>query len=182
MLRSKMKEYYNYGKPEKLPEYLVHALLVALHSHSDQFDPCFIQEFVSYLAMSNRGVGVGALTIAQPNLQHIQGYSDGMLDGDLDCLDQATKVIEPWEVLADIVPNPTNDYKAILQEFAHMNEERMARMLVFIANNPQNLDDPVSKMLQPLVGGNNPDSIVQNFKDHYSQLNWGKVFEGLAVA
>ena len=79
-----MQDYFSYGKPECLPEYLLHALLVALQTYSEYFDSSFVHEFQQYLAQSNRNTGVSSMSIARPTLYQIEASSDNLLEGELE--------------------------------------------------------------------------------------------------
>ena len=85
-----------------------------------------------------------------------------------------------------------------------MDEEKMARMMLYIANNPVGLDDPLSRLLTVvfeackkgdmsiLTKANlNSDKKIQVswsienlyrvFRELYQTLNWQKVFEAVSM-
>lgn len=125
--------------------------------------------------------------------------------GGLEDLEFASKILNPWDALIDLGPHSTQSYDYLLKtlgEFKQMDELTMAKMLVQLAFNNESKEDHISKILSNSFESNkdgNPDKIKKEpddkkgaplswslenlhkvFKELYSNLNWGKVFESFS--
>lgn len=68
----------------------------------------------------------------------------------MDNLDKSYKMLEPWQVLTEIGHYCTYNYSyllKVLEDFKDMNEQKMARTLIHLAQNHTGTEDQHSRIV-----------------------------------
>jgi hypothetical protein len=138
---------------------------------------------------------------SNPDEPSISLFKDGV---GLDFLDKSYKMLEPWQLLLDLGHLSSYNYNLLLktlEDFKDISERTMARTLLQLSLNHTGTDDLNTRILMNTFEANKKsdssilrkdladkknqmtwsvDNLVRAFRELYSHLQWGKVFEALA--
>ena len=218
LLKQKLVDYHASGsnKAEPLEEYALHRLLHILRvcpefegTQDAQFEAAkkFLTDHHQIKPCQNVALRLSLadadLVCQNPTLED-PAHAFVRLGSGLHNLTQASKLVEPWEVLIDLGHFSSFNYQILsltLQDFKEINERTMAQMLLHLSIHFSGQDDQTSRIVFGLYEANKTGEITnfkkepsdkvssmqwhvghfsRAFRENYSNLNWARVLESFA--
>jgi CCR4-NOT transcription complex subunit 1 len=201
ILKQKLKEYFNFGRPQRIPTHALHALLSLLRTHPEFTkltgeEAALMHESIRFLIDSNpleqnpENNAFLPLLSLPPDTHNLPLGAKG---GEI-----AMTLGEVLEDLGPICSSTPHSFREVLNEFPHVNEIEMAEAFIVLCNKSSEIADYETRVVASVLGavqredwqalsrelsdkklnvGWNIEVMSHVLKETYSNINWSRVIE-----